>query len=144
MDVMLLCNGFKYELCRFNRNWDMDNSLEKIKWRQNDVITHLIFIKFKHISTKGISIAYLISFWLFIRELRYKVGKLTENYEEKIGITSLWPWLLTQGNQFQWGLSQCGKQPFSENCVQIGSSFRLEFCSQENIRHTHRQTAVKI
>ena len=34
--------------------------------------------------------------------------------------------------------SQSGKQPFSENRVQIGSSVRLEICSQANIIHTHR------
>ena len=33
---------------------------------------------------------------------------------------------------------QCCKQPFSENCVQIGASVRLEFCLQEF--RTHRQT----
>ena len=36
-----------------------------------------------------------------IRELRYEVGKLTENYEEKTVITSPWSWPLTQGHQFQ-------------------------------------------
>ena len=85
-----------------------------------------------------------------MRELRYKMGKLTENFEKKkMGITSLWPWLLTQGHQFQQDLSQCGKQPFSENRVQIDSFVRLEFCSQvesdtQTDRQTHRQTAVKI
>ena len=38
---------------------------------------------------------YRISFWLYIRELRYKVGKLTENYEEKWVLRhcdlDLWP-----------------------------------------------------
>ena len=29
MNVMLLCIGTKYEVCRFNRIWDMDNCLEK-------------------------------------------------------------------------------------------------------------------
>ena len=36
-----------------------------------------------------------------------------------------------------------GKQPFSENRVQIGASVRLKFRSQE-VPDTHRQTAVKI
>ena len=58
----------------------------------------------------------------------YKLGKLTENYGEKMSITSLWPWPLTQGNQFQKDSSQYGKQPISENRVQIVSSDRLEFC----------------
>ena len=71
----------------------------------------------------------------------------------KTGITSLWPWPLTQGHQIQQGPSQCRKQPFSENRVQIGESVGLEFCSQEfpdtqTDRHTHtqthRQTAMKI
>ena len=92
---------------------------------------------------------YRISFWSNIKELRYKVGKLIENYEEKMGITSLWPWPLTQGHQIQYGPSQCSKQPFSENRVQIDASVRLEFCSQEvpdtqtdrqTDRHTHTHT----
>ena len=29
MDVILLCIGSKYEVCMFNRIWDMDNCLEK-------------------------------------------------------------------------------------------------------------------
>ena len=37
-------------------------------------------------------------------------------------------------------VSQCSKQPFSENRVKIGSSVRLEFCSQEIIGHTDTQT----
>ena len=74
-----------------------------------------------------------------LRELRYKEGKLTENYEEKMGITSLWPWHLIQGHQFREDSSQCSKQPFSENCAQIGSFVRLEFCSQaEPDRHTDK------
>ena len=86
---------------------------------------------------------YRISFWINLKELRYKVGKLTENFEEKMGITSLWPWPLTQGHQIHKGLSQCGKHSCSENCVQIGASVRLEFCSQEmpdrqTHTHTHR------
>ena len=52
-------------------------------------------------------------------------------------VTVIWP--LTQGHQFQLVLSQCGKLLFSENRVQIGSSVRLEFCSQE-FSWTHRQT----
>ena len=47
------------------------------------------------------------------------------------------------------GSSQCGKQPFSENRVQIGSSVWLEFCSQaepdrqadkKTDTHTHTDT----
>ena len=47
--------GTKYENCMFNRILDMDNFLRKLKWRHNDVITNLIFMKFKHRTTKGIS-----------------------------------------------------------------------------------------
>ena len=36
-------------------------------------------------------------------------------------------------------MSQCAKQPFSENCVQIGAFFLLEFCSLTD-RHTHTHT----
>ena len=37
--------------------------------------------------------------------------------------------------------NQCGKQPFSENRVQIGASVRLEFCSQaESDTQTDSQT----
>ena len=41
--------------------------------------------------------------------------------------------------------SQCGKQPFSENCVQIDASVWMKFCSQEvpdtqTLRHTDTQT----
>ena len=52
---MLLCIGSKYKVCRFNRNWDMAIVWIKIKWRHNDVITHSIFMKFEHKTTKGIS-----------------------------------------------------------------------------------------
>ena len=43
------------------------------------------------------------------------------------------------------GPSQGGKQPFSENRVQIGAFVRLDFCSQEvadtqTDRQTHTQT----
>ena len=84
-------------------------------------IPNFILIKYKKakIQSKGVN-----------RELRRK----------KMDIKSLWPWPLTQGHQFQLGLSQCSKQPFSENHVRIRSSVRLEFCSQENIRHTHKHT----
>ena len=35
MDVMLLCIGSKYEVCRFNKIWDMDNCLKTENW--NDI-----------------------------------------------------------------------------------------------------------
>ena len=57
-----------------------------------------------------------------------------------MGITSLWPWPLTQGHQFQRCSIQCGKQTFSENRVQIGSPVRLEFFSQVELTHRHTDT----
>ena len=98
------------------------------------------FVKFKHKFTNAKN---WISFWLDKRELRCEVGKLTKNFEEKVGITSLWPWPLTQGLQFQKGPSQCSMQPFSKNRVQIGASVRLEFCSLTDRltqSHTHLHT----
>ena len=53
---------------------------------------------------------------------------------------------LTKGNQFQYGLNQCGKQPFSENCVKIGISVWLERCSQAMSQidtHTDKQTDIQ-
>ena len=48
-----------------------------------------------------IKAAYQISDWSNKRELRYTVGKLTENYEGKMDFEPLWPWPLTQCHQFQ-------------------------------------------
>ena len=58
-----------------------------------------------------------------------------------MGITSLWPWPLTQGHRFQKGLSQCDEKPFSENWVKIGSSAGsagILFTSRAG--YVHRQT----
>ena len=74
----------------------------KLKWRYNNVITHSIFYEiYTQIYQGYIWATYRISIWSNIRELRYTVGNLTENYEDKMGIKSLWPWPLTQGHQFQ-------------------------------------------
>ena len=62
--------------------------------------------------------------------------KETENYEEKKGNC-------VTVTQYQYGSSQCSKQLFSKNRVQIGASVRLEFCSQadrQTDRHTHTHT----
>ena len=68
------------------------------KWRNNDVITHSNLIKFKHKYTKGTSKRYNeFHFDQASRGLKSKVGKLTENYEWKMDVLSLWPWPLTQG-----------------------------------------------
>ena len=48
---------------------------------------------------------------------------------------------MTQGHQIQKGLSRCGKQPFSENRVQIGESVWLEFCSLTD-RQTDTHTQI--
>ena len=131
--------------------------MRKLKWRHNDVITgHLIFIKLKHKSTKGISKQHT-NFWSGIRELRSnsKVGKLTENCEGKMDITywGLWPkvtnwwtWVKGQGHQFQYGPSQFSKQPFNKNCLQIIASVWLQFCSltDKTDRHIHmHRRAIK-
>ena len=42
-------------------------------------------------------------------------------------IASLWPWLSTKANQIQYGPSQRGKQPLSENRVKIGASDGWKF-----------------
>ena len=48
----------------------------KLKWRQNDVVTYSIFMKFKHKSTKGIFKRHTeFHFDWLTRELRYKVGQ---------------------------------------------------------------------
>ena len=57
----------------------------KRKLRHNDFINHSISMRFKHKYTKGIFHA--ISIRSEIIELGYKVGKLTEKYEENMGIT---------------------------------------------------------
>ena len=72
--------------------------------------------------------------------MRYTVGVLTENYEEKMDIESLWPWPLTIGHQFQLGMSQCCKQPFRKNRVQIDVYVRLEFFFTSRAGHTDIQT----
>ena len=79
MNVILLCIGSKYEVCRFNRIWHMDNYFGE---NLNDVImtSSPIWILW---NLHTIRPMYLISFWSNIKELRYKVLKLTENYEEE-------------------------------------------------------------
>ena len=76
------------------------------------------------------------SFWLDLRELRSTVGKLTELWRK-----SRYCLIVTLTfNQFKLGPRHCGKEPFSENCIQIGASVWLEFCSQTD---THRHTEMK-
>ena len=58
----------------------------------------------------------------------------------KTCITSLWR-PMTQGQQFQKGLSQCGKQLFIENRFKIVASIWLEYCSQAE-PDTHRHTST--
>ena len=133
----------KNEVCRFSWIWNIDICMEKTKktspWRHHPFDFYEIPLQ-KCIG--HIAAVYQISVWSSLRELRHTVEKLTENYGEKMDIVSLWPWPLTQGHQFQKGLSQCGNR--------IGAFVRLEFRSKEKIRHshtqrhTHRQTAVKI
>ena len=68
-------------------------------WRHPtfDIYEILVQINKGHIKT-----AYHISDGSNILELRYTVGKLTKNYEEKKkDFEPLWPWPLTQGHQFQ-------------------------------------------
>ena len=63
-----------------------------------------------------------------------------------MGITLLWPWPLTQGHQYQFGLSQCNKQPYSENRVQIGGILFTwnpdthTYRQRHTHTHTHTQT----
>ena len=59
-----------------------------------------------------------------------------------MNITSQWPWLLTQGHQFQQGLSKCNKQTFSENCAQIGTFVRLEFVHWQTQEWWNRNFAI--
>ena len=53
----------------------------KLKWSHNDIIICSILMKSKHKSSRGIP-TYQILFWSNVIELRYKVGKVTENYEK--------------------------------------------------------------
>ena len=69
-------------------------------------------------------------------------SKLNFYYHFEIHFRSQWPWPLTQGHQFQQDLSQCSKQLFNENCVQISTSVCLEFCSLTDW-HTDRQTHIQ-
>ena len=155
---MLLNVCTKNEVCKFSRIWNIDNWMEKTlvtsPWRHPIFDFYEILLQ---ICKGHIKMAYQISDGSNKGELKYTEGKLTKNYEEKKNFDPLWPWPLTQGHQFEKGLSQCAKQPISKNRVQIGVSVQLEFCSQEKSRthththththrdrQTHRQTAVKI
>ena len=77
----------KNEVCRFSRIWNMDILWSKPKWRHHEVITHLIFIKFKNKYAKGISLNGELNFSL-IRQRRAEIynKKLTETYEENMDI----------------------------------------------------------
>ena len=114
------------------------------KWHHHDAIHHLIFINLNTYLQRAYQIAvYQISVWSHVRELRYIVGKLTEIYEEKNYVESLWPSPLTRGHQFWQGLSQCCKQSFSETRVKMGASVRLEFCwltDRQTDTHTYTHT----
>ena len=137
-----MCIGFKYKVCRFNGIRDMDNCFEK---NLNKVIMTSSPIWFLWDLNTNRQRVYLsnISNFILIKHKRTEIQGREFNRKlwREMGITSLWPWPLTQGHQNQFGLSQCQKQPFSENRVQIGASVRVEFCSQEvRDTQTHRQT----
>ena len=129
---LMLYVGTNYEeVCRFNRNGDIVNCSE------NDISMTSSPIRFLRHSNTTLPRAYLISFGSNIRERSSTVWKsILENYVETMDIASLWPWPST--NDYQSWI-HCSKQPFSENCIQISSSDRLEFCSLTD-RQTHRQT----
>ena len=102
MYFMLLNVCTKKEVFWFNRVWNMNICIEKtlmtLQWRHHTFDFYETYIQ---IHKGHIKAAYWNSVWSSIRELRSTVGKLSENYEEKMGIESLWPWRLTQDHQFQ-------------------------------------------
>ena len=74
----------------------------KFKWRQNDVIAHSIFMKFKHKSTMGVSKRHTFILIKHKRaEIQYYMEVNRELWRKKKAITSLWFWSLTQGHQIQ-------------------------------------------
>ena len=90
---------------------------------ENYLIIHSIFFNEiqRHIYQGYIKATYRISFWSDIKELRYNVGKLTKNYEEKSILShcdlDLWP-RVTNFNKVR-ASAVCNHKIFSENCVQI-------------------------
>ena len=80
----------------------MDICMEKTymasPWRHHQFDFYEIQVQ---ISKGHIQTEYQISVWSDISELKYAVGKLTENYEENMDIESLWPWPVTQRFKFQ-------------------------------------------
>ena len=75
MYPMSLYAGTKYEVCRFNRNWDKNNFGLEIHVNLNDIIIHSISMKLKCGSTKGISKRHTPIFfsWSEIRDRRSTV-----------------------------------------------------------------------
>ena len=115
----------------------------KLKWRNYDVITYLISIKF----TLNLQRAYVsdiqISVWSNIRELRYTAWKLTKNYEEKKDFEPLWPWPLTNFNRVRASVpSNCLEKTGSKSV----HSFGWNIVHKQSLTHrqTHRQTELKI
>ena len=98
----------------------------KLKWCHNDVITDLIFMKFKNKLTKGIS----------KRNTELHFDRHKRNMKKKWVLRHLYCDLdlcpkVTNFNRVQ-------ASAVSNHLAKTasGSSVRLEFCSQENIRHT--------
>ena len=139
MNLMLLYVGIKYEVWRFNRNWNIDNwtTYMTSQWRRRQFDFYEIHISKRH--TK----------FHFDRQKRGEIHSREINRELwwKREIASLWPWPSTKGHQFQKGSSQCRKQQFSKNRVQINVSVRVKFGSltdrhtyTDRYTHTHLQT----
>ena len=110
----------------------------KRKWRHNDVITHSTFMKFQPKSTKGISKRHTILIEhnraeIWSREVNRELWRKNGNY---VTMT------LTFGprSPISIGFEPVRWETILRKRVQIGTSVWLEFCSQENSRHTHRQT----
>ena len=128
-----------YDVCGFNRIWDMEYCLEKT------YLTHrliALFIKIKYKSTKGISKRHIeFHFDRTLREPRSSVRKLTKKDEEK--------WILRHCDldlqpkviNFNIVRTSAVSNHLSKIASKTVHPFGINFCSQT---HTHRQTEVKV
>ena len=113
----------------------------KLKWRIKSPI------QFFWNSKTNLPRAYLstfrIPFWTVIRELKYKVGKLTENYEEKKrilcrGDLDLWP-KITNFNRVWASVVSNHSVKTTSKSVHL---FSWNFVHKTD-RHIHRQAALQ-
>ena len=102
-------------------------------WRHPSLDFYEILVQ---LYKRHIKAAYQISYWSNIRELRYTVGKLTKNYEEKKDFEPLWP-KVTNFNRV-WASALSNR--LAKTAFKSMYPFGWNFVHKKRAGHTHRQT----